>query len=365
MENNSQITLVQKPVIQHKLVEIGKSVTTRLAGLNLPNLLATDDTIKSLKNLRIELNKELGDYEAQRKAIKEAVSNPYVEFNAIYTIEVSEKYKVAIETLKDKIAVFEDRIKLEKKNNVICYFNELCFAESIDFLKFENVGLEINLSTSEKAYKDKCNEFVQKVSDDILLINTQEFEAEIMAEYKKTLNASKAITAIVERKAAIKLEADRIKQAETNRRQSLLRGLSMAYYDLTKTFNWVQDDNVNIKQSDIENLSKEDFQKRFVELEAKTKIVIVAPVIEAVLSVNVGAPSLFPNNAPPFTQMTNGVASNVPVEIKQVAAPISAPVIEATPKPTFTASFECVGTMAQLKAIGQYMKENNIIYKNI
>jgi len=63
--------------------------------------------------------------------------------------------------------------------------------------------------------------------------------------------------------------------------------------------------------------------------------------------------------------MTNGVASNVPVEIKQVAAPISAPVIEATPKPTFTASFECVGTMAQLKAIGQYMKENNIIYKNI
>lgn len=341
----TEIKLIQKPIIQHSLVEIGKTVTDRIFELNLENLVATEDTVKSLKSLRAELNKEFDNYELQRKAIDTACSSPYVEFYAVYKTEISEKYKKAVETLKDKIAIVEDKIKLEKKANVLRYFNELCASESIDFLKFENVGLEINLSTSEKAYKEKCNEFVQRISDDVLLINVQENPSEIFVEYKKTLNASKAITAVSERKAAEKLQAERIKQAETQRRQTLLRGLSMVSHEMTKTFNWIQDENIFISNSDIENLSKDDFQIKFVYLESITKIVKPAPEL--------------------LEQVINKIPDTIkPIE-KPVAAPISAPIVETPPEPTFTASFEVVGTMSQLKALGNYMKENNLTYKNI
>jgi len=158
-----------------------------------------------------------------------------------------------------------------------------------------------------------------------------------MAEYKNTLNASKAITAVVARKEAEKLESDRIKQAEINRRSSLLRGINFYFSDMTKTFNWTQDENVNINLSDVENLSKEEFQKLFVKVEALTKV----KEPEAVLD----------KPAP---------------EIK-TPEPISAPtVIEpAKQESTFTASFECVGTMAQLMALKDYLIENKITYKNI
>jgi len=333
----TEIKLVQKPVIQHALVEVGKSVTARIFELNLENLVATEDTVKSLKTLRAELNKEFEGYELQRKAIKDAVSNPYLEFDAVYKAEISEKYKKAVETLKDKIAIVEDKIKAEKKANIVRYFNELCASENIDFLKFENVGIEINLSTSEKQYREKCNEFIVRVSDDILLIQAQNYAAEIMAEYKNTLNASKAITAVVARKEAEKLESDRIKQAETNRRSSLLRGINLYFSDMTKTFNWTKDENVNISLSDVENLSKEEFQKLFVKVEALTKV----KEPEAVLD----------KPAP---------------EIKTLE-PIEAPIVIEPIKQesTFTASFECVGTMAQLMALKAYLIENKITYKNI
>jgi len=346
-----QIKLVQKPIIQHALVEIGKSVTNRISELNLEHLVATEETVQSLKKLRIELNKEFEDYEAQRKTIKEAVANPYMEFEAVYKTEISEKYKKAVETIKDKIAIVEDKIKADKKANVIRYFAELCASENIDFLKFEDTKLEINLSTSEKAYKDKCNEFVQRVADDILLIQVQPHTAEIMAEYKKTLNCSKAITAVTERKEAEKLEAERIKQTETNRRKNLLRGLCMVYSNITRVYYYVEDETIYITESDIENLPKEEFQKRFVEIESK-----------------VTAFRKSQEKAQP-TPVVN--QPTVPVPAKEQPAPVSvpeplqSPVVAPAPEKTFTAAFEVIGTMAQLTALSQYMKSNNLTYKNI
>src|SRR5690606_32514635 len=142
------------PVIQHKLVEVGANVTKRIEELNLSNLIATDETIKSLKDLRAELNKEFTDFEGQRKALKQAVADPYVEFESVYNVEISAKYKQAVELLKDKISVFENNVKAEKKASIELYFKELCDASKIDFLKFSDTGLEINLSTSEKQYKE-------------------------------------------------------------------------------------------------------------------------------------------------------------------------------------------------------------------
>ena len=262
----NEIQLVQKPVIKHSLKEIGSLVTDRLEALNVDNLVATDETIQSLKSLRADLNKELADYEAQRKALKEAVSSPYIEFENVYKAEISEKYKAAADTLKDKINAFEIKIKEDKQAEIESYFNELCASEGIDFVKFNQVGITVNLSTSLKKYREQCDEFVQKVKDDIKLIESDQYAVEILIEYKQCLNASKAITSVRERKEREKAEIERRRMDLVNRRESQLRVLSMVFNQMAKCFYFVQDDSINISQSEIENLPDSEFNIKLAEL---------------------------------------------------------------------------------------------------
>ena len=339
------IVLVQKPIISHKLKEIGLSVSQRIEELNLPGLIATDETIKALKVLSSELNKEFKGFEEQRKALKKAVANPYMEFETEYNVEITERYKNAAEILKPKIAEFENKIKVEKMANIVSYFNELCADAKIDFLKFENTGLEINLSTSEKQYKEKCTEFVNRAADDILLIQSVDYAAETMAEYKKILNAAKAITTVRERKEAEKLEQQRIKSIETARRVKLLQGLTMVPNDLTRTYVWITDNTIYIELSEVENLSKDEFAKKYIEIETAIKSrneTYTAPVVK-------------PIEKP---------------EVKQVAQPLPAPV-EVIPEPAkpveklLAASFKVTGTMTELMALKQFLVDNNYKYENL
>lgn len=361
MEKN-EIRLVQVPIIQHKLKEVGANVTKRIEELNLSNLIATDDTIKSLKELRAELNKEFENYESQRKALKQAVSNPYVEFETVYNAEISGKYKQAVDLLKDKIAVFENNVKAEKKANIEIYFKELCEASKIDFLTFANTGLEINLSTSEKAYKEKCAEFVNRVQDDIILIQGIEYPAETMAEYKKTLNASKAITTIRERMEAERLEKERIKTIETNRRTAMLRGLSMVYRDMTKSFNWIEDETVFILQSEVENSSKDEFNKAFAAIESTIKTLTT----EKEAAEKQRQEQLKAEHQP-TVQPELLLESPKP---KQAPAPLQAPVeviTEKKPEPVkkVKVAFEITDTMPRIMALKEFLVSNNYEYINI
>lgn len=217
MENTQKqtaIELVQLPIIREHLAVVGAEVSERINALDIKNIIANEESVKRLKNIRAELNKELDVYEAQRKTIKESIFAPYNEFERIYKTEISEKYKEAGETLKTKIASVEDAMKSEKRDNIKQYFAELCASENIDFVGFDAVGLEINLSTSEKQYREKCNEFISKINDELVLIDTQDFKAEILVEYKKTLNAARAISDVRNRKEAEAKEAEKLKAIE-------------------------------------------------------------------------------------------------------------------------------------------------------
>jgi hypothetical protein len=333
----TDIKLVQNPIITHALIEVGRDVSKRLAELNIASQVATVETVKALKELRADLNKELAEFEAQRKAVKEGILNPYNEFEAVYKSEVSEKYKEAIEILKDKIATVEDQIKEHKKENIIAYLGELCFSEGIDFITFDSLGLEINLSTTEKAYREKCNEFVERVKSDLSLIETQEHRAEIMAEYKASLNASLAIKSVLDRKQREKEEADRIRAEELRRRRAVMLSLGMELSHMTSAY--VYDEQIFIRTSDFESLEKAEFQARVIELQK---------AIEAKKQL----------------QKPQVVSPTPKAEAPQGVAPIAAPVVEK-PAETFKARFEVTGTMAQLRALGQYMKTNGLSYTNL
>lgn len=339
MKEGTAITLIQNPIIKHNLEAMGKSVSERIQLLNLDNQVATEDTIKTLKETRAELNKEAKEFEAQRKAIKDAVFNPYNDFEAIYKEQIINKYKDADEKLKEKINAFEMAVKTEKRDNIIAYFNELCQVEKIDFLKFENLGFEINLSTTEKKYKEQVLDFITKVTDDLSLIKTEQFSAEILVEYKKSLKASQAIQDVRNRKEAERLEAERIKAERTDSRRKSLLNLAFVYHDLTRTYNWVRDENIMISLSDIETLPNEEWTKKYAELE---------------LSIKKDEP-------------------------KEESRPLEAPVVEVPmpdPAPTpaktetvkeeiFTAKFQVEGTYRELKALSEFLKSHGYNYKNI
>ena len=362
MEN--QIKLVQAPVIQHALKEVGASVTKRIEELNLANLIATEDTIKSLKSLLATLNKEFEEWERQRKAVYNVYDAPKEEFKSEYDAEITDKYKGAAAILKPKIAAFDNQVKEEKKANIELYFKELCEASKIDFLKFENTGLEINLSTTEKAYKEKCADFVSRIADDVILIQGIEYPAETMAEYKKTLNASKAITTVRERMEAERLEKERIKTIETNRRTGMLRGLSMVYRDMTKSYNWIEDETVFILHSEVENHSKDEFNKAFISIESTIqKFKAEKAEIERQRIAQLQA------------QVKTEVQVELPLEqpkqlIKPAPAPLQAPVEvvpEKKPEPEkrVSATFEVVGTMPQLMRLKEFLVSNQYEYKNV
>jgi len=346
----NEIKLTQYPVITHKLQEAGKEVSKRIEALEIDKQVATIETVKSLKDLRAELNKELEDFETQRKFIKEGVNKPYNDFEAVYKTEISEKYKAAVELLKDKITSVETTVKNEKKQSILVYFNELCFSESIDFITFDKLGLDINLSTTEKKYKEQVYTYITKVVDDIKLIKTTDFEAEILTEYKLNLNVSNSITSVKTRKENEAKEKAIIQAERTKNRISYLNSIGLKFVEITNSYELNSD--IYISKLEAENLENEDYIKKIAELE---------------VAINTFKSNISTKENESIVVQKEPIVTPIEVAKVVVSAPVSAPIVEV--KKEFEvlnkASFEVTATRAQLIALGEYMKSNNITYKNI
>lgn len=195
------IAVKQLPIIVEQLHEVKAEVTAKVE--QALSLVCTEDTVKDVKKVRSDLNKELKDYEERRKAVKTAIMKPYNDFEEIYKDCISDTYKKADTELKGKIDSVENELKKKKRIEVLCYFAELCEANSLDFITFENANINVTLSASMKSLKEQAKAFVDKIVDDLNLIDTQEHKDEILHEYKQSLNVSNAITTVANRYKAI------------------------------------------------------------------------------------------------------------------------------------------------------------------
>lgn len=225
------ILLKQEPIIEYSvLAEVGEAIQARIVDLNLDGQVVTDQTLKSVKDMRAELNKEFAEFEKQRKYIKEAVSKPYQEFEAKYKEFVAKHYNEADDTLKGKIFSFENKLRLEREKELQGYFAELCSAKNIDFVPFGLMHLNITLSASMKSLKTQILEFVSKVEQDIELAKTvsdsQEFNDKVMYEYRRSLDINTAINTVKEREQALiaakeRAEAEAKRKAEAEEQAQL------------------------------------------------------------------------------------------------------------------------------------------------
>lgn len=195
------IAVKQLPIIVEQLHEVKAEVTAKVE--QALSLVCTEDTVKDVKKVRSELNKELKDYEERRKAVKKAIMTPYEQFEAVYKDCISDTYKKADTELKGKIDSVENELKEQKKAEVKGYFDEYLTATGIDFVTFENANINVTLSASMKSLKEQAKAFVDKIVDDLTLIDTQEHKDEILYEYKQSLNVSNAITTVANRYKAI------------------------------------------------------------------------------------------------------------------------------------------------------------------
>lgn len=201
------IKVVQLPIIEQQLKELGLEIDKKVETANA--LVCTEETRQSVKQLRTQFEKEFKELEAQRKAVKNKILEPYQAFEEIYKENITEKYANAKVILDSKIAVIENSIIDDLKNGAITYFEEYSQQNNIDFLTFERLNIKVGLSDNPTKLKKQVTSFIDKVVDELALIETQEHKAEILVEYKSSLNVAQAITIVSNRFKAIEVEKKR------------------------------------------------------------------------------------------------------------------------------------------------------------
>lgn len=195
------IQVVQLPVIEERLRSMKDYVEQQVS--EALALVCNDGTLAQVRTARADLNKTFNDLEEQRKAVKKAVMGPYEQFEAVYKECISEPFRRADVALKGKIGAVEGEIKGACETEMREYFSELCAAEHLDWLKFEWVGLKIDLASARQKSHGKLREqiagFVVGVAQAVNTISKMDSSEEIMVEYRRCLDMGKAIGIVQER----------------------------------------------------------------------------------------------------------------------------------------------------------------------
>lgn len=214
--SNEIIVVKQLPVIEQQLAQIKQQVAERVE--TVTSLVVTEDTVKAVKKARAELGAEFKSWEEKRKEVKKAVITPYEKFEEVYNDCISNSYKTADKLLKQRIDEVENELKAKKAAEVQSYFEEYLASKGIDFVTYAQAGLNITLSASLKSLKEQAKAFIDRIESDLKLIETfTDLKAEILVEYKKSLNVSDAITGVKARAKAVQEEQAR-QEAEAEKR---------------------------------------------------------------------------------------------------------------------------------------------------
>ena len=206
------ITIKQLPIIEERLQLIKAEIDAKTQHVLV--LDCNDATVKAIKSLRADLNKDFSELEEKRKEVKRAVMSPYERFEEVYTECVTNIYKQTDAILKGRIAIVENAIKANKDKEVKAYYDEYAESLGIDFVPYEKSGITVTLSASTKKLKEQAAAYLDRIADELKLIGTQpqDLQPEILVEYKRTVNVAYSIQTVIERKKAIEEEAERARQ---------------------------------------------------------------------------------------------------------------------------------------------------------
>lgn len=221
MYGQELITIEQLPIISERLKMVSDEIDIKVR--DVLSLDCNAEIVKEVKKIRADLNKEYKELEEKRKQVKNAIMLPYNEFEKVYKYCISDKYRMADEDLKNKINEVETEIKSDKINELTTYFNEYVLSKNIDFITYERANINVTMSTSMRVLKEQVKVFIDKIADDVTLIEKQENKEEILVEYKKSLNCLSAINTVEERLKSIEVEKQKsLETLEKKRNEEVL-----------------------------------------------------------------------------------------------------------------------------------------------
>lgn len=199
--NESLVLITQNAVIDYSSIpRLIKSVEARINELDLENLEATEENKGEIKKLRTKLKNEFNEYERARKEIKNLINNPYDDFLKEYA-PLENLLKNADNLLKDKVDEVENLQKEQKKNNVIIYFNDLKvllndtikdIGFNLDFLSFNKLDLNINMTITETALQKQIKSTLERVCDELRVIAGNNQKARLYTKYITHLDLTRA-----------------------------------------------------------------------------------------------------------------------------------------------------------------------------
>lgn len=217
-EQGGLIQIVQLPIIKERLHQLKGYVDQQVA--DAMAMICTEETVTEVKKIRAELSRVFGEAEEQRKAVKTAVMQPYLDFEAVYKSCISDAFKKADADLRDKIVSVESEMKAKCEAGLRTFFDEYAQANGISFLKYEQAGIVVSMADAKaktqppKKLRDQVEKFILRVCMDVDMILNLENAPEILAEYKQTLNATLAISTVNERHR--KIEEANAEQEQRN-----------------------------------------------------------------------------------------------------------------------------------------------------
>jgi hypothetical protein len=152
------IVVKQLPIITEQLRTISDQFKAKTE--QALSLICTEETVKTVKEIRSEITKDFNEVEILRKTVKKKILEPYDEFERAYKSYITDVYLPADKQLKNKISEVEDVLKEEKRNQIENYFNEYLISKNIDFINFDNTNISVTLTASLKSLKEQVKAFI-------------------------------------------------------------------------------------------------------------------------------------------------------------------------------------------------------------
>ena len=298
----------------------------------------TEETLKSAKADRAELNNLLKAIEDRRKKVKEIINQPYSDFEKELK-SVTALIKSQTEEIGKQIDSFEDKQKEEKKQKIQEAYDSAIgdLKEILPFTKvfdtrYLNKTYKLNTAISEVKAK------IEQVKTDLSTIESVCGKYALNAKdvYVRTLDLSKALAEEKRLKELEeKLEAERIrKQKEEEERKKVEEQ----------------------RRIEVERPRKEEEERRAAEA-AKAAEQAEAQQREEIPWQNGTAVQESAESAGNGLNIPEA-AQNQPAQEEQVVDPFAVEKPEPVKEKKVRAKFFAIGTRDQLKALTQYMMHN-------
>ena len=204
---NEIIVIEQLPQLFYKLEKVGEYLDEELSSIK--DIVVSEESKQEVKKVRTNINNILKQFEDKRKEVKAKCLEEYNLFEEKYEQEVKIKLTKASDELGTKIKDIEEKQVEEKSFKVFTFIREHIKANHLENVITEvdvrdYAGLKLNLSTSEKSLKDNALAFIERVANEVKLIEMEETPSNLLYEYKQNgFDLTKAKLTLIERQKQI------------------------------------------------------------------------------------------------------------------------------------------------------------------